>query len=389
MDKTKPGLLSGHSTSDSDSSYSRSSASSQEGTILLDDPISGINNTLKLEKATLDAGKPSPASAAINWLGSSYTGQDIKVVAHLYEDMTLTDEINTLKEEKAYWEYLAKGASSLQGSFSTLINVNTWADFNRAIDSAIESALGMDVNNKAQQQASNYLKSILRGIDLTSVRSMALQQSVLFQTQKEAEESVARLGTLLKQYEDKAFLASQTIVLGTLQTLSVSIHREREAVRALGKSYAINYTNGPRTIAGSMIFTLFEEHPVSKLIRAVSPKGISDQDYMATLLPDQLPPIDISIIFANEYGSVSRQTLYGLQFVNDGATYSIENLLTEQVMNFVCRDVDIMTAHGNVPLLRTGRISPTELSGSNLLGSSKDYQSYLERLGMRNRFRNR
>ena len=69
-----------------------------------------------------------------------------------------------------------------------------------------------------------------------------------------------------------------------------------------------------------------------------------------SLLPDQLPPLDLSIVFVNEYGSQSKMAIYGVEFVNDGVTYSIEDLLTEQVINFMARDIDIMTDYGKVKL---------------------------------------
>lgn len=388
MDKTKPGLIFSHSTSTEDTSFSKTSSS--EGVTFLDDLSSSLlqskfnSDTFSVDKNDLK-GKPQ---GQINWLGSSYTGQDIKVIAHLYDNKSLNTERKVLENELVYWQTIQNGAIGLVAQFSTLINVATWKDFQKSVDNAIW-ALIPDRNHPEQNRAANYLQSILLGAGFPGLKGLTAAYDEFASLKFSSSHRIGQINDSIKRLNDKNNEASDTLVLGTLQTLSISIHREREAVRALGKSYAINYTNGQRTIAGSMIFTLFEEHPVAKLTRAIAAKQASGKDHMSTLLPDQLPPIDISIIFANEYGSVSRQTIYGLQFVNDGATYSIENLLTEQVMNFVCRDVDIMTSVGNVPLLRLGRPSEIDFSGTNLLGSSKEYQDYLNRLGLRNRFRNR
>jgi hypothetical protein len=49
----------------------------------------------------------------------------------------------------------------------------------------------------------------------------------------------------------------KTRVLGELQTLSFSVHRDKAPVRALGHTYVKGYTRGPLTIGGSLVFTLF------------------------------------------------------------------------------------------------------------------------------------
>jgi hypothetical protein len=43
---------------------------------------------------------------------------------------------------------------------------------------------------------------------------------------------------------------------------------------------------------------------------------------------------------ANEYGAVSRMALYGVEFLNTGYTFSIEDLLLEEIVQFVARDID-------------------------------------------------
>ncbi len=192
--------------------------------------------------------------------------------------------------------------------------------------------------------------------------------------------------------------ATSTVVLATLQTLSVQVHRDKNAVRALGHSYVKGYSRGPRTIAGSMIFTVFNEHAFAQLIRSMSSQaakyGETDAEF-STYIADQLPPIDLTVIFANEYGSLSQQSIYGVEFINDGTTYSVEDLLTEEVVSFVARDVDIMTSKGNVRLSRmqrgfNQRDTPGDQSATSLLlGSTDAYNDYLDRLKLRRRHRSR
>lgn len=158
--------------------------------------------------------------------------------------------------------------------------------------------------------------------------------------------------------------------------------------------FICNFIVVHNTIGGSMIFTLFNEHALAKLIRAMSGKGsiYGELDHdLSSYIADQLPPIDLTIVFANEYGSLSQMSIYGVEFVTDGMTMSIEDLLTESVSQFVARDVDVMTSKGNIRLSGQQKGmhfrsdgSMSDPTASDLIFTSKDaYVSYLERLGIR------
>lgn len=138
-----------------------------------------------------------------------------------------------------------------------------------------------------------------------------------------------------------------TKTLTSLQTLSWSIHRDKAPLRFLGSVYARGYVKGPRTIAGTMIFTMFNDHALRELLDwGLSPYSTghveADHDYYrdTTMLIDQLPPIDLTVMFANEYGSISYMNLWGVEFQSEGATHSIEDLFSESVVNYVARDID-------------------------------------------------
>ena len=60
-------------------------------------------------------------------------------------------------------------------------------------------------------------------------------------------------------------VCSYPIVIGNLQTVSYSIHREVSPVRKLGSINPIGWTKGVRTIGGSLIFTMFDKNLVYAL----------------------------------------------------------------------------------------------------------------------------
>jgi hypothetical protein len=53
---------------------------------------------------------------------------------------------------------------------------------------------------------------------------------------------------------------------------------------------------------------------------------------------DQLPPFNITMVFANEEGYASARTIIGVEFLNDGTVYSVQDLLTERTISWMAYD---------------------------------------------------
>lgn len=133
------------------------------------------------------------------------------------------------------------------------------------------------------------------------------------------------------------------IVVGNLTTFSHSIHRDKMPIRTLGRTSVKGYVASGRSIAGSMVFTVFDTHPLLPVIKQF--KNIRNpEDRYTSPLPDQLPPLDLILIFHNEYGYSSVVKLYGVEFSDDGTTYSINDIYSEAIMQYVARDMDIMVS---------------------------------------------
>ena len=129
-------------------------------------------------------------------------------------------------------------------------------------------------------------------------------------------------------------------VVGSVQTISYSVHNEKMPVRVLGNMNPKGYVFGNRTIAGTIIFTVFDRHWTHKLLGEYLENIKSD----AHVLTDEMPPINITIAMANEYGSKSRLALYGVTFVNEGQVMSINDMYTENTYQFYAMDIDYMSA---------------------------------------------
>ena len=129
--------------------------------------------------------------------------------------------------------------------------------------------------------------------------------------------------------------------LGKLQTLSYSIYQQKQPVRVLGNMNAKDYVYGQRTIAGSLVFAVFNRHWLVDIYDQLVNKGImKNWHYVA----DELPPFNITISFANEYGFDSKMALYGIRLMTEGQVMSINDIYIENTYQFVATDIEYMDA---------------------------------------------
>lgn len=134
-----------------------------------------------------------------------------------------------------------------------------------------------------------------------------------------------------------------TGVVGSVKTISYSVHNEKSPVRILGNMNAIAYVYDNRTIAGSLVFQVFDKHWMLKLLEKWLEKEGKGKVHA---LSDELPPINITIAMANEYGDKARLALYGVTFVNEGQVMSIEDFYTENTYEFFALDIDYLNQEG-------------------------------------------
>jgi len=158
-------------------------------------------------------------------------------------------------------------------------------------------------------------------------------------------------------------------ILGTLQTISYSTHREVTPVRALGKVRAHAYTRGPRTIAGTMVWATMDQYVLAEALRYTYTQ---DWDPSTTLV-DQIPEFNIIITFNNEHGDVSTMGIYGIRFVNEGATMSVDDILMEQTNTYIATDIDMM--HKGPPFRNMKTFEALKSGSQVLMGEARKRMS--------------
>lgn len=165
---------------------------------------------------------------------------------------------------------------------------------------------------------------------------------------------------------------SDPLFLGELQTISYSIHRENKPVRTLGHTNPRGFVRGPRLIAGSMIFVQFDSYAFYRLNQWQELVYPSPSRHRSRIFPvaDMLPPFDLMLNFSNEYGSNSTMTLYGVTIIDEGGTFSIEDLVSEATFTYVARGIKPLTSYVTSSTNLSSSSGGTEPIKINVLGES-------------------
>jgi hypothetical protein len=191
-----------------------------------------------------------------------------------------------------------------------------------------------------------------------------------------------------------------TKVIGSLQGISYSISREKAPIYTMGSADPRAFARGKRGIAGSMVFVQFDADPLMYELAnltdttrrlyflsdvddlrpeynpdadsepvattsvgtvGASPNfpgaGIGSQESdvttagsdQARAIPwyaDQIPPFDVVLTAANEYGALALMKILGVELMNSGYGVSVDDIVSEHSFTYL--------AHGMLPWISQG-----------------------------------
>jgi len=169
--------------------------------------------------------------------------------------------------------------------------------------------------------------------------------------------------------------------LAEIQTISYSLHRENSPIRTIGHVNPRGFIKGGRTIAGSLIFTVFNEYAFYRLkeYRNI----MSETGLFFAPLADMLPPFDIVLTFFNEYGLGAKMKIYGVTITDEGQTMSVDDLITEQIYTFMARGIQPMISMDYDPMLLGAEESAAyKERQNNFFGEAKmsEYTNFIDRI---------
>ena len=133
------------------------------------------------------------------------------------------------------------------------------------------------------------------------------------------------------------------VCIGSLTTISYSMYRNKKPVINIGRTNINGVTRGTRIYAGTMIFTLINQHWLRELQEMPQASYLKNFKELKT---DNMPLFDIMIISANEYGNAVKMFIWGIDITDEAQTISVEDMFTENVFSFIARDVSVFNKIG-------------------------------------------
>lgn len=139
--------------------------------------------------------------------------------------------------------------------------------------------------------------------------------------------------------------SSNVYNLRSLSTASISVHEAKAPVRTLGRRSVVGFTESIRTIAGSLVFIVVNDHPLGGLKdhgKVNKNFSLDRSNNEVRKLSTMLNPIDLYFVYKTEISKQNEQGemwVKGLRFVNEGIVTSVNDMVTEVVMQFVAEDV--------------------------------------------------
>ena len=167
----------------------------------------------------------------------------------------------------------------------------------------------------------------------------------------------------------------QLVHFDSMHTISVSVHEAKGQARALGRRGIKGLARGVRTIAGSIIMTVVNDHPLRGLMYAYAdtygtrdPLGWSlDRDLVGTgsffnnyeyvnRLAVLLRPFNLAVQYVSEMGppfdaatgqraAGAGWMLEGVEFIDEGQVTSVNDIVTELTFSFIACDFKPFSAY--------------------------------------------
>jgi hypothetical protein len=208
-------------------------------------------------------------------------------------------------------------------------------------------------------------------------------------------------------------------IIGELQGISYTVTREKAPLYTMGSADPRSFSRGKRGIAGSFVFLVFDRSALisemrnqrrnyfanryelfdgeqevtevqggsasiinpsvgtvgASIVTAGNVPGLgrrgnvitNDKVIASPVYSDQVPPFDIVITAANEYGHIASMSILGIEILNSGSGLSIDDITTDEACTFVATGIKPWSNQMHVDL-RNGQPMAAPI-GPNLPGA--------------------
>lgn len=146
------------------------------------------------------------------------------------------------------------------------------------------------------------------------------------------------------------------IHLDSIATVSVSMYEAKAPVRRLGHASPVGFTGNIRSIAGSLIFIVKNEHPLGEVMKMfprfskhidddITQKGFDrtqdDPEAQGVFNAGMIEPFKLMLMYKNEVDARGAGLrINNLEFISEGIVTSVNDIVSEVVLQFVATDID-------------------------------------------------
>ena len=146
-------------------------------------------------------------------------------------------------------------------------------------------------------------------------------------------------GTLIFIMFDQHAILSQ---LGALaKEKSLKFQADKSEIKPVGRAGGKDITSS-LTLAGSSSTAFAADTNINQQVnQALQLTSVgSDQEIALPWYADQIPPFDITLAAANEYGALAAMSIIGAELLNEGYGVSIDDMVSEMQHTYVARAID-------------------------------------------------
>ncbi len=131
--------------------------------------------------------------------------------------------------------------------------------------------------------------------------------------------------------------------LEALSTISIQVNEQKSPVRRLGRQHVTGFTRSIKTVAGTMVFVILNDHPLKELIADgnlyLNSRHVIDninKKYQAT----NILPFNIKLIYQTEHSTYNTAEInvYGIEIISQSIVTSSNDMVTEMVIQFLAKD---------------------------------------------------
>lgn len=149
--------------------------------------------------------------------------------------------------------------------------------------------------------------------------------------------------------------------VNTVIGLTISITREKVPVYTMGNKNPRSISRGKRSLAGSIQMQVFDREPMYELMNDPEHQFYAhgddinwlkefknnpfkaavetDEPVKVVKTParylDEMLPVDVTIVMANEYGNIGWGAIVGIEFLNEATSYSMDDASTQTSSTYI------------------------------------------------------